>query len=82
LARTIKISYSVISGSGLFFLVLRYINFWSLISIYYFLNIEAVPYFLSEVLSHIFNILEGSMFEYLGIDISFVNMGINSDSMS
>mgnify|MGYP000844692294 FL=1 len=46
-------------------------------SVYYFLNINAILYFLLELLSKIFNILYGSVFSFFGIDINSISMGIN-----
>lgn len=72
----IQSTYSILSGSALLFLFIRFINFWSLVSMYYFLNIDSMPYFLLQFLSKIFTILYGSVFEYFGIDVTEVNMGI------
>lgn len=62
LTSTIHTTYSLLSSSALLFLFLRFINFWSIISLYYFLNIDEIPFFLLEILSKIFNILYGSVF--------------------
>jgi hypothetical protein len=72
----IQSTYSILSGSALLFLFIRFINFWSLVSMYYFLNIETMPYFLLQFLSKIFTILYGSVFEYFGIDLSQFTMKI------
>lgn len=72
----IQSTYSILSGSALLFLFIRFINFWSLVSMYYFLNIKTMHYFLLQFLSKIFTIFYGSVFEYFGIDLSQFTMKI------
>lgn len=65
---------------GILFLFVKLINNWNLLSLYFFLPIKNIPFFLENILAMLFTNFNSSVLEALNINIDF-NLGIK-DSFS
>jgi len=51
------------------FLFVKLVNYWNLISIYVLVGIPNMPFFLSNILTMLFNTLHSSVLQTLNIDL-------------
>jgi hypothetical protein len=60
MSKTIKVMYAALSSVALYFIFLKFVNFWSITGLYFFLP-TSKPFFLESLLEKIFESVNESI---------------------
>jgi hypothetical protein len=66
---------TLLNVCGILFLFVKLINNWNLLSLYFFLPIKNIPFFLENILAMLFTNFNSSVLQALNININF-DLGI------
>ncbi len=66
---------TLLNDCGILFLFVKLINNWNLLSLYFFLPIKNIPFFLENILAMLFTNFNSSVLQALNININF-DLGI------